>query len=174
MKVWGVEAHGGASLYKTPCLPRDIRRALSASKIKLTIFNIFFVIQEAFTCTSLKVHPHEAHFVAQSNGNYIALFSTRRPYKLNKFKRYEGHKVFTKFLLLIKWMPWKMGYTLHYTVISMGTHTPPPTMDGELLMSGTLKEPDTLQWEQMKRANPLPPGLSQINTAAVFIHCTVE
>ena len=50
-------------------------------------------IQEAFTCTCLKVHPHESHFMAQSNGDYIALFSTRKPYKLNKFKRYEGHKV---------------------------------------------------------------------------------
>ncbi|KAL9952484.1 hypothetical protein ACROYT_G039747 [Oculina patagonica] len=49
--------------------------------------------QEAFTCTCLKVHPTESHFVAQSNGDYIALFSTRKPYKLNKFKRYEGHKV---------------------------------------------------------------------------------
>lgn len=51
------------------------------------------IYQEAFTCTCLKVHPHESHFVAQSNGDYIALFSTRKPYKLNKFKRYEGHKV---------------------------------------------------------------------------------
>ncbi|XP_078352149.1 WD repeat-containing protein 25-like [Oculina patagonica] len=51
------------------------------------------IYQEAFTCTCLKVHPTESHFVAQSNGDYIALFSTRKPYKLNKFKRYEGHKV---------------------------------------------------------------------------------
>ncbi|KAJ7357827.1 WD repeat-containing protein 25 [Desmophyllum pertusum] len=51
------------------------------------------IYQEAFTCTCLKVHPSESHFVAQSNGGYIALFSTSKPYKLNKFKRYEGHKV---------------------------------------------------------------------------------
>ena len=25
-----------------------------------------------------------------------------------------------------------MGYTLYYTVISMGTHTPPPIVDGKL------------------------------------------
>lgn len=30
-----------------------------------------------------------------------------------------------------------MGYTLYYTVISMGTHTPPPIVDEELLMAGT-------------------------------------
>ena len=57
---------------------------------------IFFSpCQEAFTCTCLKVHPTESHFIAQSNGDYIALFSTRKPYKLNKFKGYEGHKVMT-------------------------------------------------------------------------------
>ena len=31
------------------------------------------------------------------------------------------------------------------------------------------EELTALQWGQMKRANPLPPGLSQINTTAVFI-----
>ena len=67
-----------------------------------------------------------------------------------------------------------MGYTSYYTVISMGTHTPPPIVDGKLLMTGTLKELNALQWGQMKRVNPLPLGLSQINTAAVFIHCTIE
>ena len=67
-----------------------------------------------------------------------------------------------------------MGYTLYYTVISMGTHTPPPIVDGKLLMAGTLKELIALQWGQMKRVNPLPPGFSQINTTAVFIHCTIE
>ena len=67
-----------------------------------------------------------------------------------------------------------MGYTLYYTVISMGTHTPPPIVDGKLLMAGTLKELNALQWGQIKRANPLPPGLPQINTTAVFIHGTIE
>ena len=47
-----------------------------------------------------------------------------------------------------------MGYTLYYTVISMGTHIPPPSVDGKLLMVGTLKELNVLQWGQMKRANP--------------------
>ncbi|EDO35567.1 predicted protein [Nematostella vectensis] len=51
------------------------------------------IYQEAFTCTSLKVHPSGCQFIAQSNGNYLAIFSTKRPYKLNKYKRYEGHKV---------------------------------------------------------------------------------
>ena len=32
-----------------------------------------------------------------------------------------------------------MGYTLYYTVISMGTHTLPTTVDNKLLMEGTLR-----------------------------------
>ena len=60
-----------------------------------------------------------------------------------------------------------MGNTLYYTVISMGTHTPPPIVDGK----GAKCPADG--WGQMKRANPLPSGLSQINTTAVFIHCTI-
>jgi len=51
------------------------------------------IYQERYTCTRLVVHPHEAHFLAQSNGDYIAEFSTIPPYKMNKCKRYENHKV---------------------------------------------------------------------------------
>lgn len=35
----------------------------------------------------------DPHFVAQSNGNYIAIFSSNPPYKLNKYTRYESHGV---------------------------------------------------------------------------------
>ena len=59
--------------------------------ISLSFF--FSRLQEAFTCTCLRVHPSEMHFIAQSSGDYMAIFSTKRPYKLNKLKRYEGHKV---------------------------------------------------------------------------------
>ncbi|XP_069594303.1 WD repeat-containing protein 25 isoform X2 [Ranitomeya imitator] len=48
---------------------------------------------ERYTCPSLALHPKESVFAAQTNGNYIALFSTQRPYKMNKKKRFEGHKV---------------------------------------------------------------------------------
>ena len=54
-----------------------------------------------------------------------------------------------------------MGYTLFRTVISMGTHTPPPTVDDKLLMAGTLKELNALQWGQVKRVNPLPQDYSK-------------
>ncbi|KAF8769348.1 hypothetical protein HU200_006869 [Digitaria exilis] len=51
------------------------------------------VYTEAFTCTCVRYHPHEASFVAQSNGNYIAICSARPPFKLNKYMRFEGHGV---------------------------------------------------------------------------------
>lgn len=51
------------------------------------------VYTEAFTCPCVRYHPHEASFVAQSNGNYIAIFSARPPFKLNKYLRFEGHGV---------------------------------------------------------------------------------
>lgn len=53
------------------------------------------MVQERYTCPSLAMHPQEDSFVAQTNGNYIALFSTQKPYRMNKTKRYEGHKVNT-------------------------------------------------------------------------------
>ena len=49
--------------------------------------------QERYTCPSLALHPVEEGFVAQTNGNYMALFSGLRPYRMNKRRRYEGHKV---------------------------------------------------------------------------------
>ncbi|KAJ8394218.1 hypothetical protein AAFF_G00048010 [Aldrovandia affinis] len=51
------------------------------------------IFHERYTCPSLALHPHHDSFVAQTNGNYIALFSAQRPYKMNKRRRYEGHKV---------------------------------------------------------------------------------
>ncbi|NXY13874.1 WDR25 protein, partial [Atrichornis clamosus] len=59
----------------------------SAAKISNQIFH------ERYTCPSLALHPKESVFVAQTNGNYLALFSALRPYRINKKKRYEGHKV---------------------------------------------------------------------------------
>ncbi|XP_001374333.3 WD repeat-containing protein 25 [Monodelphis domestica] len=59
----------------------------SAAKVSNQIFH------ERFTCPSLTLHPKESVFVAQTNGNYMALFSALRPYQINKKKRYEGHKV---------------------------------------------------------------------------------
>ncbi|XP_036398586.1 WD repeat-containing protein 25 [Megalops cyprinoides] len=51
------------------------------------------IFHERYTCPSLTLHPHNDWFVAQTNGNYIALFSAQRPYRMNKGRRFEGHKV---------------------------------------------------------------------------------
>ena len=51
------------------------------------------IYQERYTCTKLRVHPSQPQFIAQTNGDYIALFSTQRPYKMNKNIRYEGHRL---------------------------------------------------------------------------------
>ncbi|CAH8363469.1 unnamed protein product [Eruca vesicaria subsp. sativa] len=51
------------------------------------------VYAEAYTCPCIKHHPRDSVFIAQSHGNYTAIFSTNPPFKLNKYKRYEGHWV---------------------------------------------------------------------------------
>ena len=51
------------------------------------------VYSEPYTCPCLRAHPYRHEFYAQSNGNYIVVFSDRRPYKCSKYKRYEGHRV---------------------------------------------------------------------------------
>ncbi|CAL8273216.1 unnamed protein product [Merluccius merluccius] len=51
------------------------------------------IYHERYTCPSLALHPAEDCFVAQTNGNYMAVFSSQRPYRMNKRRRYEGHKV---------------------------------------------------------------------------------
>lgn len=69
------------------------------------------VYQERYSCPSLQLLS-AAHFAAQTNGNYIAIFNTVRPYKMNKKKRFEGHKV--------------AGYSVRLSV----------SVDGSLLCSG--------------------------------------
>ncbi|GAB4846263.1 hypothetical protein Ancab_025262 [Ancistrocladus abbreviatus] len=53
----------------------------------------FQVYAEAYTCPCIRCHPSEPFFVVQSNGNYIAIVSTKHPYRLDKYKRYESHGV---------------------------------------------------------------------------------
>lgn len=48
---------------------------------------------EAYTCPCIRHHPHDPYFIAQSNGNYIAIFSSKSPFKLDKYKRFESHSV---------------------------------------------------------------------------------
>lgn len=47
---------------------------------------------EGYRCTSLAIHPTLKKFIAESQGNYIAEFSSVPNYKLNDRKRYECEK----------------------------------------------------------------------------------
>jgi len=44
------------------------------------------VYQEPHTCPALRAHPTAPSFIAQSNAGYICIFSTRKPFRLNKTK----------------------------------------------------------------------------------------
>ena len=68
-------------------------QALSVWDISSTVLVSNQVYLEPFTCPCLRVHPTDSTFMAQSNGNYVVLFSSTKPYKLNKHKRFEGHSV---------------------------------------------------------------------------------
>ncbi|XP_076464034.1 WD repeat-containing protein 25-like [Babylonia areolata] len=50
------------------------------------------IFQERYTVTRLCLHPSQSLFVAQTQADYVAVFSTQRPYKMNKNKRFEGHQ----------------------------------------------------------------------------------
>ncbi|KAL0969608.1 hypothetical protein UPYG_G00229740 [Umbra pygmaea] len=68
-------------------------RTLIAWDVRTTAKVSNQIYHERYTCPSLALHPQEDCFVAQTNGNYMALFSAQRPYRMNKRRRYEGHKV---------------------------------------------------------------------------------
>ena len=51
------------------------------------------IYAEPYTCPCVQAHPYRNEFYAQSNGNYIVIFSSRKPYKCNKRKRFESHRV---------------------------------------------------------------------------------
>lgn len=48
------------------------------------------IFHEKFICTCLKKHPFNSTFYAQTHGNYIAEFSIKLPFKMNKHKRFES------------------------------------------------------------------------------------
>ena len=73
---------------------------------------------EPFTCPTLRAHPSTNVFLAQSNGDYVVLFSSRKPYKLNKYKRFEGHTV--------------AGHDVGFDVSSDGTRICSGSSDGKV------------------------------------------
>ncbi|XP_069806309.1 WD repeat-containing protein 25 isoform X2 [Dendropsophus ebraccatus] len=87
-------AEGREFLSTTDCVSRDSAdRTIIAWDFATTAKVSNQIFHERYTCPSLALHPKESVFAAQTNGNYIAIFSTQRPYKINKKRRFEGHKV---------------------------------------------------------------------------------
>ncbi|XP_038584346.1 WD repeat-containing protein 25 [Micropterus salmoides] len=76
------------------CVSRDSAdRTLIAWDYQTTAKVSNQIYHERYTCPSLALHPLEESFVAQTNGNYMAVFSSQRPYRMNKRRQYGGHKV---------------------------------------------------------------------------------
>ncbi|CAI9088622.1 OLC1v1023008C1 [Oldenlandia corymbosa var. corymbosa] len=71
------------------------------------------VYVEAYTCPCIRFHPVDPYFIAQSNGNYIAIFSSSYPFRLDKYKRYESHGVFG--------FPIKCNFSLDGDLIASGS-----------------------------------------------------
>lgn len=85
---------GSVFISSSDCVSRDSAdRTLMVWDFQTTARLSNQIYQERYTCPSLALHPLEDSFLAQTNGNYVALFSTQRPFRMNKRRRYEGHKV---------------------------------------------------------------------------------
>ncbi|XP_061650946.1 WD repeat-containing protein 25 isoform X2 [Phyllopteryx taeniolatus] len=75
------------------CVSRDSAdRTLIAWDFHTTAKVSNQIYHERYTCPSLALHPQGDSFVAQTNGDYVAVFSSQRPYRMNKRRRFEGHK----------------------------------------------------------------------------------
>ncbi|KAK9722488.1 hypothetical protein K7432_002642 [Basidiobolus ranarum] len=76
------------------------------------------IYQEAFSCTCLRTHPNQRSFVAQTNGNYVAIFNLEKPWKMNQHKRFEGHQV--------------AGFRIQCSISHNGTYVASGSADGSL------------------------------------------
>ena len=74
------------------------------------------VYLETYTCSCVRKHPKEDIFVAQSAANYIALFQSTKPYRMNRRKvsadsckyqlaiwQSQGERVQDRNVLLARW-----------------------------------------------------------------------
>ncbi|XP_015235476.1 PREDICTED: WD repeat-containing protein 25 [Cyprinodon variegatus] len=85
---------GSDFITSSDCVSRDSAdRTLIAWDYHSTAKISNQIYHERYTCPSLALHPLEESFVGQTNGNYIALFSSQMPYRMNKRRRFDGHKV---------------------------------------------------------------------------------
>ena len=77
----------------------DMVRKNAASKLLIvwetssTIVRSTQIYNEPYTCPCIRSHTSDNVFMAQSNADYIVIFSSHKPYRMNKHKRFEGHIV---------------------------------------------------------------------------------
>ncbi|PVD26630.1 hypothetical protein C0Q70_14308 [Pomacea canaliculata] len=87
-------SHDGQELFScSEVVSRDSSdRSIMAWDFKTGVTLSNQIFQERYTVTRLCLHPKLNQFIAQTQGSYAAIFSTERPYKMNKNTRFEGHK----------------------------------------------------------------------------------
>ncbi|KAM6170926.1 WD repeat-containing protein 25 isoform 2-T2 [Erethizon dorsatum] len=96
IKAWDVRTgkEGSEFLSSTDASTRDSAdRTIIAWDFRTSAKISNQIFHERYTCPSLALHPREPVFLAQTNGNYLALFSAVWPYRMSRRRRYEGHKV---------------------------------------------------------------------------------
>ena len=102
----------------------DVVRKNAGSKMLLVwdtsmaIIRSHQIYDEPYTCPCLKDSPINNTFLAQSNANYIIIFNACKPYKMNKYKRFEGHLV--------------NGYKTQFDISSDGSLLCTGSADGKL------------------------------------------
>jgi WD40 repeat protein len=86
----------------------------SSAQISTQIFH------EKYICTCLRQHPAHSLFYALTHGNYIVEFSSRQPFKMNKYKRYQASTHRTA------------GYYIGFDVNSSGNLLASGSLDGSV------------------------------------------
>ncbi|XP_068608410.1 WD repeat-containing protein 25 [Brachionichthys hirsutus] len=107
---------GEEFISSSDCVSRDSAdRTLIAWDFQTTAKVSNQIYHERYTCPSLTLHPTEESFVAQTNGDYMAVFSSQRPYRMNKTRQYKGHKV--------EGYAVQCGFSLDGTILASGSST---------------------------------------------------
>eukprot|EP01028_Stygiella_incarcerata_P008844 TRINITY_DN3988_c0_g1_i2.p1 TRINITY_DN3988_c0_g1~~TRINITY_DN3988_c0_g1_i2.p1 ORF type:complete len:304 (-),score=70.41 TRINITY_DN3988_c0_g1_i2:82-993(-) len=71
----------------------SLDRAVVVYDLKKPVIISNQIYLETFTCPCIRMHPKLPRFVMQSNGNYIAIFLSVKPFKMIKKRRFEEHFV---------------------------------------------------------------------------------
>ena len=120
-QILDVEFINGGTELVASC---DIVRKNAGSKMLLVwetssaVVRSHQIYDEPYTCPCLKASPTGNCFLAQSNADYIVLFNSQKPFKINKYKRFEGHSV--------------SGYNAQFDISPDGTLLSTASVDGKV------------------------------------------